>query len=72
MLQCGSPKDTGPERVSHPDSASSLLCDPGKFPFLGGKRRVLDEVSKLWTTMDLLYCFYLHERCFERFDLPFP
>lgn len=29
-------------------------------------------VCKLLTTVDLLYCFYLHERCFERFDLPFP
>lgn len=49
MLQCGSPKDTGQERESHPDSASSLLCDSGEFPFLGGKRRVLDEVSSLQT-----------------------
>lgn len=45
----GSPKDTGPGRESHPDSASSLLCDPGKFPILGGKRRVLDKVSSLQT-----------------------
>lgn len=45
----GAQKTLAQERESHPDSASSLLCDPGKFPILGGKRRVLDKVSSLQT-----------------------